>query len=104
MNAHADFSLRLAHISEGTFAQVATKFNLHNAANDFQENTTWHLVADIEKLREHLGINKWVIFGGSWGSALALAYAETHPARVKALILRGILTLTRYIICFTEAL
>jgi proline iminopeptidase len=55
-----------------------------------EENTTWHLVEDIEKLRNHLGIEKWIVFGGSWGSTLALAYAETHPCRVKALILRGI--------------
>jgi proline iminopeptidase len=45
-------------------------------------NTTWDLVADIEKLREHLGIEKWVVFGGSWGSTLALSYAESHPERV----------------------
>ena len=55
-----------------------------------QENTTWDLVADVEKLREHLGIDRWVVFGGSWGSTLALAYAESHPNRVGALILRGI--------------
>jgi len=55
-----------------------------------EENTTWDLVADIEKLREHLKIEKWVVFGGSWGSTLSLAYGETHPERVKALILRGI--------------
>lgn len=55
-----------------------------------EENTTWHLVDDIEKLREHLGIDTWVVFGGSWGSTLALAYAQTHPARSRALILRGI--------------
>jgi proline iminopeptidase len=55
-----------------------------------KENTTWHLVADIEKLRNHLGIESWVVFGGSWGSTLALAYAETHPDRVRALVLRGI--------------
>ncbi len=55
-----------------------------------EENTTWHLVDDIEKLREHLGIDTWVVFGGSWGSTLALAYAQTHPARCRALILRGI--------------
>ncbi|MEM4251753.1 MAG: prolyl aminopeptidase [Candidatus Bathyarchaeia archaeon] len=55
-----------------------------------EENTTWHLVDDIERLREHLGIDRWVVFGGSWGSTLALAYAETHPSRVKALALRGI--------------
>ncbi len=57
---------------------------------ELQENTTWDLVADIEQLREHLGIDRWVVFGGSWGSTLALAYAETHPERVKALVLRGI--------------
>src|SRR5262245_2993545 len=55
-----------------------------------EENTTWDVVADIERLREHLGIERWVVFGGSWGSTLALAYAETHPARVRALVLRGI--------------
>jgi proline iminopeptidase len=54
------------------------------------DNTTWHLVADIEKLRELLQIKKWVVFGGSWGSTLSLAYAETHPEAVHALILRGI--------------
>ena len=54
------------------------------------ENTTWHLVADMERLRTELGIERWVVFGGSWGSTLSLAYAETHPARVRALVLRGI--------------
>ena len=54
------------------------------------ENTTWHLVADIERLREHLDIRHWQVFGGSWGSTLALAYAETHPDRVRELVLRGI--------------
>ncbi len=57
---------------------------------DLQENTTWDLVADVERLRAHLGIDRWVVFGGSWGSTLALAYAETHPERVRALVLRGI--------------
>ena len=57
---------------------------------NLEENTTWHLVADIEKIREHLGIERWVVFGGSWGSTLALAYAQTHPERVRALVLRGI--------------
>ena len=57
---------------------------------DLQENTTWDLVADIEKLRQHLGIEEWVVFGGSWGSTLALIYAETHPDRVRGLVLRGI--------------
>jgi len=60
-----------------------------------EDNTTWHLVEDIEKLREHLGIEKWQVFGGSWGSTLALAYAETHPARVTELVLRGIFLLRR---------
>ncbi|HEY6459899.1 MAG TPA: prolyl aminopeptidase, partial [Polyangiaceae bacterium] len=54
------------------------------------DNTTWDLVADIEKLRAHLGIERWLVFGGSWGSTLALAYAETHPERVTAMVLRGI--------------
>ena len=58
-------------------------------------NTTWHLVADIERLREARGVERWQVFGGSWGSALALAYAETHPDRVTELVLRGIFTLRR---------
>ena len=57
------------------------------------DNTTWHLVDDIERLREHLGIERWQVFGGSWGSTLALAYAETHPSRVTELVLRGIFLL-----------
>ena len=55
-----------------------------------EENTTWDLVSDIERLREHLGIDRWLVFGGSWGSTLSLAYAQTHPARVEAVVLRGI--------------
>lgn len=55
-----------------------------------EQNTTAHLVADMERLREHLGINRWVVFGGSWGSTLALAYAQQHPQRIRALVLRGI--------------
>ena len=62
---------------------------------ELSDNTTWALVADMEKLRRHLGINRWLVCGGSWGSALALAYAETHPQSVSALILRGIFTLRR---------
>ena len=54
------------------------------------DNTTWHLVADIQQLREHFGVDQWLVFGGSWGSTLALAYAETHPERVSGLVLRGI--------------
>jgi proline iminopeptidase len=57
---------------------------------NLEDNTTWHLVADTERIREHLGIESWVVFGGSWGSTLALAYAQTHPARTRALVLRGI--------------
>jgi len=63
---------------------------------DLTDNTTWDLVADIEKLREHLGIERWQVFGGSWGSTLALAYAETHPQRVTELVLRGIFMLRRW--------
>jgi proline iminopeptidase len=62
---------------------------------ELRENTTWTLVADIERLRESLGIEKWTVFGGSWGSTLALAYAETHPERCVGLILRGIFLLRR---------
>ncbi len=63
---------------------------------DLTDNTTWHLVADIEALRAHLGIARWQVFGGSWGSTLALAYAETHPERVAELVLRGIFMLRRW--------
>lgn len=59
------------------------------------DNTTWHLVADIERLREMIGVEKWLVFGGSWGSTLALAYAEKHPERVTELVLRGIYTVTK---------
>jgi proline iminopeptidase len=60
---------------------------------ELQENTTWDLVNDIEKLREYLNIQQWVVFGGSWGSTLSLAYSQTHPDRCKGLILRGIFML-----------
>nr|CAD6419796.1 prolyl aminopeptidase [Rhizobium sp. Q54] len=60
-----------------------------------EANTTWHLVADIERLREMVGVEKWMVFGGSWGSTLALAYSETHPERVSELVVRGIYTLTK---------
>ncbi len=62
---------------------------------ELRENTTWDLVADIEKLRSHLGIEQWVVFGGSWGSTLSLAYSQTHPDRCLGLILRGIFMLRR---------
>ncbi len=61
-----------------------------------EHNTTWDLVADIERLREHLGIERWLVFGGSWGSTLALAYSQSHPSRVTELVLRGIFLLRRH--------
>ncbi|MFC4762270.1 prolyl aminopeptidase [Dyella koreensis] len=63
---------------------------------ELTDNTTWHLVSDIERLREHLGIDRWQVFGGSWGSTLALAYAQTHPDKVTELVLRGIFMLRRW--------
>ncbi|MEE2949738.1 MAG: prolyl aminopeptidase [Pseudomonadota bacterium] len=60
-----------------------------------EANTTWDLVADIERLREMVGAQRWQVFGGSWGSTLALAYAETHPNRVSELILRGVYMVTQ---------
>lgn len=65
-------------------------------AADLRFNTTWHLVADLELLRKNLGISRWQVFGGSWGSALALAYAQAHPDAVSELVLRGIFTLRRH--------
>jgi proline iminopeptidase len=66
-----------------------------NPHAELTENSTWHLVEDIETLRNHLKINSWVVSGGSWGSTLALAYSETHPEYCQALILRGIFLLRR---------
>ena len=63
---------------------------------ELRENTTWDLVADIERLREHLGLARWQVFGGSWGSTLALAYAQAHPQRVTEMVLRGIFMLRRW--------
>jgi proline iminopeptidase len=60
-----------------------------------ENNTTWHLVADMERLRKHLRIGRWQVFGGSWGSTLALAYAQTHPEAVTELVLRGIFLLRK---------
>ncbi|HEX4480206.1 MAG TPA: prolyl aminopeptidase [Rudaea sp.] len=62
---------------------------------ELKANTTWDLVADIERVREHLKIDRWQVFGGSWGSTLALAYAQTHPERVTEIVLRGIFLLRR---------
>lgn len=65
-------------------------------AAELTANTTWHLVDDIERLRTEVArVDKWHVFGGSWGSTLSLAYAQKHPQRVSALILRGIFTLRR---------
>ena len=58
-------------------------------------NTTWHLVADIERIREALGIDRWIVFGGSWGATLALVYGETHPDRAVHLVLRGVFLATQ---------
>jgi len=60
-----------------------------------EHNTTWDLVADIERIREELGIEEWTVFGGSWGACLGLIYAQTHTERVRALVLRGVFTMTR---------
>ncbi|WP_033430331.1 prolyl aminopeptidase [Saccharothrix syringae] len=62
---------------------------------DLGANTTWHLVADIERIREHLSVERWQVFGGSWGATLALAYAQTHPERVTEMVLRGVFMLRR---------
>ena len=62
---------------------------------DLNANTTWHLVADIERLRTMMGVEKWLVFGGSWGSTLALAYAQAHADRVSELVLRGIFTVRK---------
>jgi len=62
---------------------------------ELRENTTWDLVSDIEALRTLLGIDRWLVFGGSWGSTLALAYGQRHPERVTELVLRGIFLLRR---------
>lgn len=60
---------------------------------DLATNTTWHLVADMERIREHLGVDRWQVFGGSWGSTLGLAYAQTYPERVTEMVLRGVFLL-----------
>ncbi|WP_436494107.1 prolyl aminopeptidase [Actinokineospora sp. HUAS TT18] len=67
--------------------------HVSDPATDLANNTTWHLVADMERLREHLGIDRWQLFGGSWGATLAVAYGQTHPGRVSEIILRGVFLL-----------
>ncbi|MFD0776427.1 prolyl aminopeptidase, partial [Streptomonospora algeriensis] len=66
-----------------------------DASTDLSANTTHRLVADIEKLRAHLGVRRWLVHGGSWGSTLALAYAQSHPQRVSRLVLCGVTTTRR---------
>lgn len=81
-----------------TFDQRGCGASLPHASEpgvDLDVNTTWHLVADVERLREFFGVARWQVWGGSWGSALGLAYAQAHPERVTELILRGIFTLRR---------
>ena len=73
------------------FDQRGCGKSLPNA--ELRENTTWDLVSDIEKLRSHLGIDQWAVFGGSWGSTLSLAYSQTHPKICTGLILRGVFLL-----------
>jgi proline iminopeptidase len=64
-------------------------------AASIDANTTWHLVADIERIREHLEIDRWIVFGGSWGATLSLVYALTHPERAVHLVLRGVFLMTQ---------
>lgn len=65
-------------------------------ATSMRQNTTWHLVADMELLREHLGIDRWLLHGGSWGSTLILAYAQQHPERVSEIVIAAVTTTRRY--------
>lgn len=60
-----------------------------------EDNTTWHLVDDIERIRKHLGIESWIVFGGSWGATLSLVYGQAHPTRVRHLVLRGVFLMTQ---------
>ncbi|MFF3014826.1 prolyl aminopeptidase [Streptomyces sp. NPDC057939] len=66
-----------------------------NPATDMRHNTTQHLIADMERLREHLGIDRWLLYGGSWGSTLILAYAETHPEQVSEIVIAAVTTTRR---------
>ena len=81
---------------------LAVNCHIRGLIYTWQENTTWDLVEDIEKLRKHLKIEKWVVFGGSWGSTLSLTYAIKYPDVVKALVLRGIFMLRRLVQCFNS--
>ena len=93
-------SLKVSRVELSTptmFILLGLFISYHIKCTLIQDNTTWDLVSDIEKLREHLGITKWVVFGGSWGSTLSLAYSQKHPDRVKAIVIRGIFTLRRWV-------
>lgn len=78
------------------FDQRGCGQSLPRGLDSLKHNTTWDLVSDIEKLRKHLGFDKWTVFGGSWGSTLALAYAEKHPSVVTALVLRGVCLMQKW--------
>ena len=81
------------HYQSVLFDQRGCGRSVPNAS--VENNTTWDLVADVERIRVALGIERWIVFGGSWGACLALIYAQAHPERVEALVLRGIFTMTR---------
>jgi proline iminopeptidase len=78
------------------FDQRGCGYSFPRGLDSLKHNTTWDLVSDIEKLRKHLGIEKWTVYGGSWGSTLGLAYAEKHPSVVSALILRGVCLMQKW--------
>ena len=80
--------------SSSSTREAAEKTYTRHAS--LEENTTWDLVGDMEQLRAELGIERWQIFGGSWGASLALAYAQTHPERVTEMVLRGIFLLRKW--------
>jgi proline iminopeptidase len=86
---------RASRWSSCTAGRAAGSIRSIGASSELVHNTTWHLVEDMEKLRTTLGIKRWMVFGGSWGSTLALAYAQTHPAVVTSMVLRGIFLLRK---------
>ena len=88
--------LQRRHFDPATYRIVLVDQRGAGRSTPFAEtraNTTWHLVADLERLRTHLSIDRWQLFGGSWGCVVALAYAQTHPERVTEIILRGVFLL-----------
>ena len=90
----AHFNLSKWHVI--MFDQRGCGRSTPRGLDSLDHNTTWDLVRDIEKLRKHLGIEQWTVFGGSWGSTLALAYAESHPAHVNRLVLRGVCLMQKW--------